>query len=311
MRTRRHRFLWLTAVLLALAGGVVLGSGALSGVAVTGLRGEKGDLQDRVNALTDQNDAIAERLLAADQFDSQMAGRIVRDALVGTSVIIVRTPDAEDSDVEAVLGMVGQAGGSVTGTIGLTTTFVEGNAGEKLATVVNSPILPPGTQLDTALTDPAAQAGDLLGIALLVKDQEGVPVDDGARDTVLAALRDTGFLDYGDRVGAARTAVVITGGALPEDAGNQGAAVARFTAALAPHGAATVLAGRDGSASGVASVALTRADPAMSRLVTTVDDVGSAAGRITSMLALQAMLGGLPPAGYGVGQGASAVTVPQ
>lgn len=311
MRTRRNRVLWLTAVLLALAGGVVLGSGALSGVAVTGLRGEKGDLQDRVNALTDQNDAISERLLAADQFDSQMAGRIVRDALAGTSVIIVRTPDAEDADVEAVVGMVGQAGGSVTGTIGLTTTFVEGNAGEKLATVVNSPILPPGTQLDTALTDPAAQAGDLLGIAMLVKDQEGTPVDDGARDTVLAALRDTGFLDYGDQVGAARTAVVITGGALPEDAGNQGATVARFTAALAPHGAATVLAGRDGSASGVASVALTRADPAMSRLVTTVDDVGSAAGRITSMLALQAMLGGLPPAGYGVGQGASAVTVPQ
>lgn len=299
-------------MLLALAGGVILGSGVLSGTAVTGLRGEKGDLEDRLGALTGENETLTERLLAADQFDSQLAGRMVRDALSGKTVVVFRTPDADAGDLDGVTALIGQSGGSVTATIGLTREFVEANAGEKLATVVNSPILPPGARLDTALTDPAAQAGDLLGIALLLKaDPAAVPVDDTARDTVLAALRDTGFLDYPDQVRAADTAVIVTGGALGEDAGNQGASVARFAAALARHGSGTVLAGRDGSDTGVSAVALTRADPALARAVTTVDDIGTAAGRITTVLALQAMLGGAPPAGYGIGQGATAVTVPQ
>ena len=68
---------------------------------------------------------------------------------------------------------------------------------------------------------------------------------DNLRD-LIAALRDTGFLTYeGDRIGAANTAVVVTGGALGDNAGNQGSTVARFAAALAPHGLGTVLAGRD------------------------------------------------------------------
>lgn len=299
-------------MLLALAGGVILGSGALSGTAVSGLRGEKGDLQDRLGALGGEKSELTDRLSAADEFDAQMAGRIVGDSLNGKSVVIFRTPDADAADVDALTGLIGRAGGSVAGTIGMTSQFVEANAGEKLITVVNSPILPAGTRLDTGLTDPDAQAGDLLGIALLLNDDPAaVPVDQTARDTVLTALRNTGFLSYQDQVRAADTAVVITGGGLSDDAGNQGATVARFTAALAPHGSAVVLAGRDGSADGIAAVALTRGDPALARAVTTVDDIGSAAGRITTVLALQAMISGAPPAAYGVGQGATAVTVPQ
>jgi hypothetical protein len=206
--------------------------------------------------------------------------------------------------------LIGQAGGSVTGTIALTREFVEANSGEKLRSVVNSPIVPAGTQLNTALVDEGSQSGDLLGIALLInRDPAVVPIDDVARDTVLAALRDTGFLTYDSGVGAADTAVIVTGGALAQDAGNQGATVARFAAGLAPHGSGTVLAGRDGSASGVSAVAVARADPALSGAVTTVDDIDAESGRITSVLALQAMNAGGPPGRYGVGAGAASVTV--
>ena len=34
----------------------------------------------------------------------------MRDALVGKSVLLIRTPDAEDDDVDAVSRLVGQAG---------------------------------------------------------------------------------------------------------------------------------------------------------------------------------------------------------
>lgn len=310
--TFRHYVLSAAVAFLALAGGVVLGARVLSDPMVVGLRGDKGDLQQQVSTLRSDNDALDRQLLAADDFDARMAGRIVGDALAGKSVVLVRTPDADDADAAALVDLIGRAGGAVTGTIGLTDEFVAANSSEKLRSVVNSPIVPPGTALNLALNDPASQAGDLVGIAVLInRDPQIPPVAEADRQTVLSTLRDTGFVTYTDGLGAADSAVILTGGALADDAGNQGTTVARFAAGIAPHGSATVLAGRYGSADAVSAVAVTRADAGLSGAVTTVDNVGTAAGRITTVLALQAMIGGAPAQKYGVGPGSVAVTVGQ
>jgi Copper transport outer membrane protein, MctB len=177
---------------------------------------------------------------------------------------------------------------------------------------VNSSILPAGSQLSTVSADQGSQAGDLLGIVLqLNKDPAAAQVNDEQRDTALTALHDTGFVDYTGRVGPANTALVVTGGGLGDDAGNKGSTVARFAAALAPRGSGTVLAGRDGSASGTASVAVTRADTGMASAVSTVDDVNTQSGRLTAVLALADLISGGRPGQYGIGQGASSVTTPQ
>lgn len=312
MITPRYHAMSLTAVLLALVIGVVLGSGLLSGPLMAGLQSDKQELRAQIDALHEQQHSLTERLGNANDFDAQMAPRMVRDALNGKSVVIFRTPDAADDDVEAVSRIIGQAGGSVTGTVALTAQFVEGGADEKLRSVVESGIVPAGAQLSTDLVDPGAQAGDLLGIALLINRNPGTPpVDDAQRDTVLAALRDTGFVTYGQRLGAANAAVVITGGLLPDDAGSSGLSVARFAAALAPHGVATVLAGRDGCASGTAAVAMARTDAAVSGAVSTVDDVDIESGRITTVMAVSSLIGGGQPGQYGIGHGAGSVTLAQ
>lgn len=312
MASLRHPVISLAAVFIALAIGVVLGSVVFPGPMVSGLRGDNGDLHEQIGTLSDENAALGEKLSAAGEFDAQMSGRVVRDALAGKSVVLLRTPDARVDDVDAVAKLIGQAGGSVTGTIALTTEFVEANSAEKLRSVVNSPILPSGTRLDATLMDQGSQAGDLLGIALLInRDPKIVAVDDSARETVLSALRDTGFLTYDGRIGAADTSVIITGGGLADDAGNEGATVARLAAGMAPHGSGTVLAGRDGCATGVSAVAVARAEASVADAVTTVDDIGIESGRITAVLALQAAIAGAPSGGYGIGAGAASVTVPQ
>ena len=313
MISLRTHAISLAAVFLALAIGVVLGSGLLSNTLLSGLRDDKHELQNQINTLTEDKNALNEKLNAAGEFDSQMAPRILRDALADKAVVIFRTPDANDDDVDAVSRLIGQAGGTVTGTVGLTQEFVDANSAEKLLSVVNSPIVPAGAQLSTTSVDQGSQAGDLLGIAVLInKDPAVRVVDDAQRDTVLAALRDTGFVTYGNQhIGPANTALIVTGGGLDQDAGNQGATVARFAAGLAPHGAGTVIAGRDGSASGTAAVAVTRADARLTNAVSTVDDVDTESGRITTALALQDLIKGSRPGQYGIGQGASSVTTPQ
>jgi Copper transport outer membrane protein, MctB len=309
---RQHAFS-LAAVFLALAVGVVLGSGFLSDTLLSSLRDEKRDLYTQINGLNDQKNVLTEKLSAANNFDTQLVGRMVHDALGGKTVVVFRTPDAKDDDVAAVAKIIGQAGGAVTGTVSLTQEFVEANSGEKLRTVVNSSILPAGAQLSTKLVDQGSQAGDLLGITLLINPNPTPAVEDVQRDTVLAALRDTGFITYqpSDHIGAANAAIVVTGGGLPQDAGNQGVTVARFSSALAPHGAGTLLAGRDGSATGGAAVAVTRADAGMAAAISTVDDVDTAPGRITAILGLHDLLNGGHVAQYGTGHGATSITVPQ
>ncbi|OBK17774.1 copper transporter [Mycobacterium asiaticum] len=314
MISLRQHAISLAAVFLALAIGVVLGSGFFSDTVLSSLRNEKRDLAAQVSTLNDQRNALNEKLGAANTFDAQVLGRIVHDALAGKTVVLFRTPDAKDDDVAAVSKIVGQAGGSVTGTVALTHEFVEANSGEKLRSVVNSSILPAGTQLSSKLVDQGSQAGDLLGIALLANTNPQTPaVDETQRSTVLAALRETGFITYqpNDHIAAANAAVVVTGGGLPADAGNQGVTVARFTAALAPHGSGAVLAGRDGSAGGSAAVAVARADAGMAASISTVDDVDSEPGRITAILALHDLVSGARPGHYGTGHGATSVTVPQ
>ena len=216
MISLRSHVISLAAVFLALAIGVALGSGLLSNTVLSGLRDDKNEMQTQIDTLTDEKNALNEKLSAAGDFDAQMAPRILRDSLAKKSVMLFRTPDAADGDVEALTRVVEQAGGRVTGTVGLTQEFVDANSAEKLLSVVNSPIVPAGSQLSTGSVDQGSQAGDLLGIALLLnKDPKVAPVDEVQRDTVLAALRDTGFVTYGtERIGAANTALVVTGGAL-------------------------------------------------------------------------------------------------
>ncbi|UXA04402.1 copper transporter [Mycobacterium sp. SMC-2] len=314
MISLRQHALSLAAVFLALAVGVVLGSGFLSDTLLSSLRAEKRDLHAQIDGLNDQKNALNEKLSAANNFDTQLVGRIVHDTLGGKAVVVFRTPDAKDDDVAAVSKFIGQAGGTVTGTVSLTSEFVEANSAEKLQTVVNSSILPAGQQLSTKLVDQGSQAGDLMGIALLINANPAVPpVDEPQRDTVLAALRETGFITYqpAEHMGAANAALIVTGGGLPQDAGNQGVSVARFAAAMAPHGSGTLLAGRDGSATGGAAVAVTRADAGMNSAVSTVDDVDTAPGRITAVLGLHDLINGGHAGQYGSGHGATSITVPQ
>jgi hypothetical protein len=307
----RQHAISLAAVFLALAVGVLLGSGVLSNTMLSGLRNESRNLHDQITALNDQKSVLNGKLASANAFDAQMAGRMVHDALNGKSVLIFRAPDAKDDDVDAVSKIVGQAGGGIAGTVSLTQEFVDANSAEKLRSVVNSSVLPAGAQLSTKLVDQGSQAGDLLGIAMLINRDPAVPpVDDAQRDTVLAALRDTGFIGYGNQhIGAANAAAVVTGGALSNDAGNQGVSVTRFAAALAPHGSGVLLAGRDGSSGGTAAVAVARADATVTPVISTVDDVDAESGRVTVVLGMADLINGGHTGQYGTGNRNTGLTV--
>ncbi|MEZ5154409.1 copper transporter [Rhodococcus zopfii] len=310
MISLRQHAVSIAAIFLALAVGIVLGSGVLSSSLVSGLRDDKARMRDDLQAEQDRNSVLTERLNAADGFDAAVAGRVVRDTLTERTVLMVAGPDADPADLDAVVATVEAAGATVTGRVSLTESFVDAAGADLLRTTVTN-VVPAGVQLQTGAVDQGSLAGDLLGAVLLVDPGTGQPRSTPEERTLaLTTLRSGGFVSFEDgTVEPAQAAIVVTGdGGGEEGSGNRGALLARFAATFDTRGAGTVLAGRPGAATGNGPVAVVRADTALSAGLSTVDNLDREAGRITTVLALQEQLAG--GAGrYGTGPGAGAVTV--
>ncbi|WP_072690097.1 copper transporter [Rhodococcus marinonascens] len=311
MISRRQHAVSIAAIFLALAIGVVMGSGLLSSGLVSGLRDDKAGLQTDIEKANERNNQLTEQLNSADGFDSAVGGRVVVDSLAQRTVMVVTTPDADPADLDGINRIVAAAGGSVTGRVSLTDAFVDATGGDRLRTVVNN-VIPAGVTLRTGAIDQGSLAGDLLGSVLLLDKGTGTP-QSSAEEMALAlqTLRGAGFISYEDgAVQPAELAVVLTGnhGANEGVGGNRGAVVARFAGAFDARGGGAVLAGRSGSAQGNGAVAVARADAALSAALTTIDNIDREAGKITIPLALQEQLAG--GAGrYGTGPGAGGITV--
>ncbi|MCP2279792.1 copper transporter [Nocardia amikacinitolerans] len=299
----------LVAVFLALAIGVVLGSQTLAADLLSGLRADKTELRQQVDALGAQHRHLTDQLDAADRFIAGSADRILGGVLGGRSVVVFTTPDADAADVEAVSKGVETAGATVAGRIALTDAFTDATEGDRLRTAITN-VIPAGAQLRTGGVDQGSMAGDLLGLVLLLDPANAQPRSTPQElSLVLETLRGGGFLAYGDTpVQPAQLAVVVTGNGAKAEENSQGSNLARFAGGLRGRGAGVVLAGRSGAAEGAGPIASARSDATLATTLTTVDNLDREIGRVTAVLGLTEQLNG--GAGrYGTGAKATSLTL--
>ncbi|ERG69407.1 copper transporter [Segniliparus rugosus] len=290
----------LLAVLLAVILGAVLGSGVLVGSPLQ-LTENSPKAVGGAGAPAERSDGAKAREDEADAFARAVGGRAVAGVLTGQSVVVITVPGADQGDVDAVKEYLGKAGAQLAGQIGVTDAFVGTVDEEKLRTVVDN-VIPPGTPLDPKNFDQQSRVGDLLGAVLSQQDQDKVKPEE--RANVVNLLRVNGYLSVAGDPVPASAAVVVTGGALPADAGDKGPAAVRLATALRARLGGVVLVGRSGSADGPSPVALVRADKGTQ--VSTVDNVESPVGHVGTVLALVEQTQG-HVGQYGTGSGASAV----
>ncbi|MFT3662159.1 MAG: copper transporter [Gordonia sp. (in: high G+C Gram-positive bacteria)] len=303
MLTMRQHAISLIAVFLALALGLFLGSGYL-GDRVNALTGTE---RDRLGQTQAERDGLARQVNVDRGFLEGVTPRLVGGILKDQPVLVVTTPNAAESDVEALKGLLNDAGAVFAGQLGLTAKLVRDQNAATVTSIVDQAV-PRGQRLRGDFTDSGSRVGDLLGMAVMFR--EGArPAAEADREIALSALREGGFLEYADgTVTSARLAMVVTGGELSADSGTQGQLVARLTSSLVTRGQGGILAGRTGSAAGGSPVAVVRADPTLGNALSTVDDVETSTGRVTVMLALDSERHGRSGA-YGTGPGASSITV--
>jgi len=288
----RYHVISIAAVFLALAVGVVLGSTALSRSLLSGLAGDNEDLAAQVTDLQNDKNAQAARLVGADSFATSVGPLAVQGVLAQRTVVLITTSDARPADRDAVRALIANAGGTVTGELQLTSAFNDPRKADRLKDIVVR-LLPAGVQLPAA-SDPGTLAGGLIGPLVLIGKEDNKPQASSAETTAaLAGLTEGGFIKAGQGLQPAQLAVVLTGGAADGDgAGDRAATIARFATQVDRAGAGTVLAGDAGTASGTGAVGVVRADTAATSILSTVDNVQTAAGRVVTVLALHEQLEG-------------------
>jgi hypothetical protein len=308
----RYHLVSLIAVFLAVALGIVIGTTQLNGPVLDNLQGQVSDLQADKRSLEDQTQVLQSYLDDVDAFDEAVGPTLVAGSLAGRSVVLVLAPGEVPTEVvEGLTALLGSAGATVTGTVRLTDAYTDPASTTSLQSYVTGPGRPPGITLPE--TDDTGQlVASLLAQVLMVPGGGGTAPDTAATASVLAGLAELDVLSQDtSSVSPADFAVLLSAGAVTAgDAGeDRTTALVQLAQALDAQGSGAVVAGDPVSAADGGLVAAVRADSEVAGTVSTVDNVTTAAGRISTVLALAAEGRGTSGA-YGVAEDAEPVPAP-
>ncbi|MFD5868768.1 copper transporter [Corynebacterium sp. NPDC060344] len=199
----------ITGAALGVAAGTALGAYVLAPEG--GLEWGGAQASDERDAAIVERDAANTRADAANGVVEDLAAQVVDGSLSDVPVLLVTTPDAEDSSVDAMEALLGDAGSPEVTRMGLTEKFQSAEGADELKDVVTS-ALPAGTELDVDRRDPGFQAGQALSPVLLIGEDTSERASVADRRLLLGSLRDAGFIEYEDGTMRPTAAIVIVTG---------------------------------------------------------------------------------------------------
>ncbi len=303
MISMRYHIVSLAAVFLALALGIVLGATKISSPLLTGLQGDNAALASEQEELSTQNKDLTNRVTSDEKFAGAVGPLAVRGTLPDAKVVVVTTANADPADRDAVLSLLKRAGATVTAQIQLTEDFSDPARADELRSL-SAKTLPTGAKLPE-VPQAGAIAGGLLSSVLIVPTG-GKAATPQQSASVLAALTSAGFITVTGTPAPGQAVVLITGPQLTGGSeADRAAAPAYLANQLAQTATGVIVVGRTGSEQPTGTVGVIRSDTALSGTVSTVDNVDTATGRISTILGLVEQNGG-GVGQYGLGENAQA-----
>jgi hypothetical protein len=284
----RYHLVSLIAVFLAVALGIIIGTTALNKPILAGIQDQVTALEKDKRNLEDRTQNLQAQLDVSDAFEEAVAPTLVDGTLSGKSVLFIVADDGVAPEtVEQAATLVDQAGGVVSGTLTLNPEFTDPSSATALQGYVTGGGLPTGVQLPE--TDDTGQlVGSLLAQVLVIPADGGATPDAASVSSVMAGLTALDALTVeGDSVTAADYVVVFTGNEFSgDDAADRVNTLVELVSALDGAGSGAVVAGQGGATAKNGLIGAIRSDPTLSAALSTVDNVDSAAGRISTVLAL-------------------------
>ena len=297
----RYHVVSLTSVFLALAIGLVLGTAALNGPVADNLNSQVSGLRKTNGQLRDQVDELQTRANSQDTFVREVAPTLLAGRLIGRSVVVVSTSNADSKSRDGVIQMLQKAGATVDGSIKLTTAYTDPKRDDALQDLATK-LVPAGVTNLPNNGIGVETASALLGTVLVGNSQ----VSAASRSTILTGYSSLGVLTVESQVTKPADAVVVVAGtpATDNEAGKRNAALLTAIREFDAYAKYMVVAAPTASGSG-SPVAAIRDNGSLSKSISTVDGVSLAEGQVATAMALAEQFTG--QAGhYGTGNGATA-----
>ncbi|MFG2169418.1 copper transporter [Micromonospora chersina] len=303
----RYHVVSLTAVFLALAIGLVVGTAALNGPVADSLK-------ERVNGLSKDNSLMRQsvnnlqkELDMEEDFAAEMAQVVLPGKLSGRRVLVLSLPSGRDH-TEGVVKMLQLAGANVTGRIDVQDKFVNPDSNNnllELAVTAARPNSVPTSGLP-GNGHGVETSSALLASVLLDRPQGQPAVTDADRRAVVQQYVTSGYLTSENKISGAAEAVVLVSGQPYVDkfSAEKDESVVKVAEQFDRTGA-IVVAGMGSAGGNVVSVV--RGDPVLAQTISTVDNANTVQGQLVTSLALVQQLTEKKAGQYGVGDNAAAL----
>jgi hypothetical protein len=318
----RFHVVSITAIFLAIAIGVVVGSTYVDELTVDQLRSRIETVEDRADATRGENGRLEEELATTREYVDLSSEYAVTDRLTDVPVFLTAVRGVDEAAVERTLVLLRRAGGAVPGIVWLEPRWAaEGDEdAEALAAIVGGSGSSSREDLWTSAWEDIA--GELTADAVSEPGtvEPGVDTDEPAGEdgpSTLSELEAAGFLTIDpldddavaadDLLGRSPRVVVLTGARADDEI------AALFPVAVAASveaGLVTVTGDvyvTAPEAPGRGTEVIESLDEAVLEATVVVDDVDLEAGRVAVVLALDAAAEGEVGLHYGYGDGADGV----
>ncbi|HTF10814.1 MAG TPA: copper transporter [Asanoa sp.] len=306
----RYHVVSLTAVFLALAIGLVVGTAALNGPVADSLNQRVSELRKDNTQLRDSVSSLQEEVKREEDFAAEMAQVVLPGQLTGRKILMVTLPSGRDQ-ADPVRTMLTTAGATVTGRIDMQDSFFVPDNAQELLYLASSAAQPtiPATGLPSN-SDGVETASALLASAVLDRAQGTTPPTAADLTALLTAYEKAKYISYSDagkdKVTEPAQAVVIVAG-LPyvdKESAQKDQAVVTMVSQFDKMGA-VVVAGNGASDGNV--VAAVRGDGALVKTISTVDNANTTQGQVVTALATAEMVNRGKAGQYGLGAGAGSM----
>ncbi|GAA3778190.1 copper transporter [Micromonospora maritima] len=301
----RYHVVSLTAVFLALAIGLVVGTAALNGPVADSLRENVNGLRKDNSLMRQSVNDMQKQLETEEDFAAEMAQLVLPGKLNGRRVLVLTLPSGRDQ-TEGVIKMLRTAGADVTGRIDVQDKFINPDSNNnllELAVTAARPNSAPTANLP-GNGHGVETSSALLANVLVERPAGSAPVGDADRNSVLQQYATAGYLTPEDKIsGAAEAVVLVTGQPyVDKDSAKKDESVVKIAEQFDRAGA-LVVAGMGSTGGNL--VAVVRGDPVLSQTISTVDNANTVQGQLVTSLALAQQLTEKKTGQYGVGDNAA------
>lgn len=279
----RYHVVSLTAVFLALAIGLVVGTAALNGPVSENLRNQLAALNKDNNVRREQVNKLNEEVNRNQEFATEISPMLLGGKLAGRKLAVVSLPGAEDP-ATGVVGMLTVAGATITSRVTVEEKFFDPNFVNELLDLADQSTQPSIQPTGLPQNSDGVETASALLAYTLVQGTGTAPAADDVT-AVLAAFAQPGYLTAEDGAAGGAEAIVLVAGVPATD--ENAAKKSRFAITMATQfgaGRALVVAGDDAGEGNL--VAGIRNDPALSKDISTVDNVSTVQGQVATTLAM-------------------------